>query len=53
MASRNRLRQFNQPLEKVSGLGLVNAIFNYNGKWHAIADRRGDGWAHSMLENEL
>ena len=53
MASRNRLRQFNQPLKKVSGLGLVNAVFNYNGKWHAIADRRGDGWAHSMLENEL
>jgi gamma-glutamyltranspeptidase/glutathione hydrolase len=52
-ATRNRLRQFNQPLKQVSGLGLVNAIFNYNGKWHAIADKRGDGWAQSMLENKL
>ena len=49
VANINRLGQFNQPLRKVNGLGLVNAIFNFNGRYQAISDKRGDGWAQSML----
>jgi len=50
-AARERLRQYGQPLRKVRGLGLVNAIFSYNGSYQAISDKRGDGWAQSVMTN--
>lgn len=49
--ARERLRQYGQPLRKVRGLGLVNAIFSYNGSYQAISDKRGDGWAQSVMTN--
>ncbi|MFT7517524.1 MAG: gamma-glutamyltranspeptidase/glutathione hydrolase [Myxococcota bacterium] len=49
IANINQLRQFHQPLKRVSSLGLVDAIFNYKQQWHAISDSRGGGWAQSMI----
>jgi len=53
IAVRERLRQFNQPLRMVRGLGLVNAIFAFNDGYQAVSDKRGDGVAQSVLKHKL